>query len=352
MKDVKKNKKIWFLCVFFLVFIVAFAMGVAFYFHQQQNLDEKTEEVSTRKDEVEEEITSTATPLLYEVTKEGIETKMYLFGGIHLADSRAYPMNSIILDAYQSSDALAVEFDLVAYSKNFRKQIETLRYMLPQDGKTLEDYFGTSSYEMLIQYMKENHIYNSAYEMYRPVFIYSLLNSVISEKSGLDTNKGIDMYFLKQAKADKKEILEVESAEEQYSLLGSFSDSLFTLLIEDMLVNENLYIEETKKSYEAWLQGDGTAILSSPGNVDEEQLKELEKLYPGLLDMLFDYNEKLITERNKTMTEKADLYFKEGKNVFFVVGAGHIVGEDGVASRLERLGYTVHAVSYTNEKKE
>lgn len=54
----------------------------------------------------------------------------------------------------------------------------------------------------------------------------------------------------------------------------------------------------------------------------------------------------MINNRNTDMTDVVDNYFKEGKNVFVVVGAAHIVGENGLANELANLGYNVNLIDY------
>lgn len=286
---------------------------------------------------------SSATPLLYEVTKEGYDNKIYLFGSIHMADDRAYPMNDKIMEAFNNSDSLGVEFDLVAYSKDFSKQVETIKLMLCEENKTLADYLNEETYEMLIKYLKDNKAYNKAYEVYKPVLLYTLITNVAGEKSNLDSNKGIDNYFLKEAKKNKKEILELESPEFQYNLLISFPDELFDMMIKESITEEELMIEELKQLYEAWLKGDAKGIADSEEK-DEDDLKDLDE---NILEMLEDYNYKMLTDRNNSMTKKVDDYFKNKKNVFVVVGAAHIVGEDGLANQLQELGYSVEIVHYS-----
>ena len=46
------------------------------------------------------------------------------------------------------------------------------------------------------------------------------------------------------------------------------------------------------------------------------------------------------------MTEAAENFINEGKNVFFIVGAAHFAGEKGIISLLENDGYTVKRIEY------
>lgn len=343
--EYKKNNKKIYIFIVGLVLLIGVLLSFFIWKDYKDKLDRENDKVvdtDTSDNKDAEKVTSSATPLLYEVTKKGYDNKIYLFGSIHMADNRAYPMNDKIMEAYNNSDSLGVEFDIVAYSKDLKKQMEFMQLMLCEANKTLADYLDEETYEMLIKYLKDNKAYNKAYEVYRPVLLYSLITNVAGKKSNLNSNKGIDNYFLKRAKKDKKEILELESAEFQYNMLLSFPDELYALMIRESIAEEDLMIKELKDLYEAWLNGDATGIAGS----EEMKAEDLADIDKNILAMLEDYNFKMLTDRNNSMTKKVDGYFKDKKNAFVVVGAAHIVGEDGLADKLQKLGYIVKVVDY------
>lgn len=307
---------------------------------------ENVEQKETKKEEEEKNNNDLATPLLYKVTKEGSDNTIYLFGSIHAADDRAYPMRKEIMDAFNSSEYLAVEVDTISFQSDMNAMVEAMKPFVidPTSGKKLKDFMSEEGYNKTIQYMKDNKIYNAVYESYKPSFIYTLLSNVYVEKSGLDATKGIDMYFLNQAHKEKKQVLEYESADFQFKLLSSFSDGLAEAMILASISEEKAQTEGLKVMYDAWLKGDAKALLSS-ASADEEipEDDELMKKYGKELD---DYNNNLIGNRNEDMVTKTEEFFKDGKNVFVVVGELHVIGEEGLANQLEKAGYTVEQVEY------
>ena len=52
----------------------------------------------------------------------------------------------------------------------------------------------------------------------------------------------------------------------------------------------------------------------------------------------------MITDRNIGMAEKADRWLEDGKSVFFAVGAGHMINDEGVVKLLADKGYTVERI--------
>jgi len=47
----------------------------------------------------------------------------------------------------------------------------------------------------------------------------------------------------------------------------------------------------------------------------------------------------MFTERNLTMTDKIKGYLDEDSTVFVVVGAGHLIGEQGIVKLLKKAGF-------------
>lgn len=346
MENKKGSNKVWL--IFIGLILLLSIIGGSFYLSKDKFINKpNTKEIEKDKEEQKEK----ATPLLYEVIKNEEDTKIYLFGSIHAADGRAYPMQDKILDAFKTSKYLAVEFDVVAFERDFSLQMELVKMLLCENGKSLKDYLSPEGYEIIIKYMKDNNIYNEAYEMYKPGMIYSLISNVTIDKSNLKSNKGIDMYFLKKAKRSKKKILEVESAESQIQLLSTMPNEVYELMIRSYISEEEQEIASLKEMYEAWLTGDIAKYLDRSKETDldkiRESLSEEEKIYfDKIIQLLNTYNESLLNNRNNSMTTVVDNYFKEEKNVFVVVGAAHVVGETGLVNELKKLGYTVNQVEY------
>ena len=183
-----KNKKLW---LFEIILFILFLGGSFFIF---KSLDKKNNNDDIKQSEVEkEESKKIATPLLYEVTKKCSENKIYLFGSIHVADDRAYPMQDKIIEAYKNSDYLAVEFDLIKYEKDLQEQIDTMTLLAYSDGSTIKEHMYEDSYNLMVNYLKENKMYNSLYDYYKPALFYSLISNVQAIKSELDAEKGKDM---------------------------------------------------------------------------------------------------------------------------------------------------------------
>lgn len=284
-----------------------------------------------KKEEAKPEPIPDNTPLLLEVTKEDSENKLYLFGSIHAADESMYPLPDYVMDAYKNSKAIAVEFDLIEYTKDLSSQMALLSQFVLPNGEKVSDYIDQERYNQGVEILKNAGLYSPVFDVYSPMFWFSLMENAAVLDADLDEKYGIDNYFLEQAKEDEKEIIELESAEYQYNLLSGFDyDAQVYLLTHS--------IDEYDEAKEA--------LLELYKSYKEGNEKELEKLLleESVDEYTKEYNDKLITIRNQNMAKSLEESLIEGKDVFCTVGLAHIIGEGGIADLLEQQGYTIQAI--------
>ena len=270
----------------------------------------------------------------WEVTSENSDGKLYLFGSIHAADKSAYPLTDVVMNAYNECESIAVECDIVAFEKDLTAQIEMSTDMVYTDGTKISDHLDNEIYEGLKKILVDNKSYMSAYDTFKPAMWMSLADVIVLEKAGLDEKRGLDRYFLKKATTDKKEILEIESIEFQTQMLMGFSDELMNIMLKSYIEDLDLQAEMLSELYDSWRAGD-TEKLYTIGSGEEDELTEAEKI------LIEDYNKQMLTDRNNGMVDKAEQYLSEGRKVFYIVGAMHMVGDDGIVEQLEAKGYTV-----------
>ena len=72
-----------------------------------------------------------------------------------------------------------------------------------------------------------------------------------------------------------------------------------------------------------------------------EELAEEDVIDVDIESLVDEYNTKLVTERNIAMTDKVEELLKGNKDVFYIVGSAHMIGEDGIVDLLQKRGYTV-----------
>ena len=288
-----------------------------------------------KENEIDDNKKETATPLFYKISNDENTATIYLLGSIHAADDSAYPLNETIMSAYENSDYLAVEIDTMAITSNFDLQLELAKKMLYIDGTTIKDELGEELYNKMVEFLETKNSYNNLYDNYKPAFFESLFENVIINDADMDANKGIDAHFLKLAKKDNKNILEIETAEFQYDLLLSNPIELDRLMINSYVDDYDNNVLEMKELYNAGKKGDIKELEEKLFSSDTEELSENEIM------MLEHYNQTLITDRNYGMVRALEKYMSEDKNVFCVVGLGHVIGDEGIIKLMQKNGYKI-----------
>lgn len=301
--------------------------------------------VDEKKEENKDLKQATSSPLLYEVTKEGSDIKLYLFGSIHAAKKELYPLPDYVLDSYKKSDAIAVEFDLIEYNQDLEKQLKLVEKFVNPDGKKIEEYLGKDTYDKAVEILKRNKIYNSLYDVYSPVMWFSLLENALIGDAKLYSTYGVDENILEMAKSDNKEIIELESADYQMNILFDVDIKVMSAYIKMIVDSYDESVETMESLYDGYEKGDNEKLIQLL-NEDQEIPDNIRKEYSkDIIKGLEKFNKALGNSRNIIMAEKLDNYFKDGKNIFCTVGLAHVIGDTSIIELLENKGYTIKQIS-------
>lgn len=290
--------------------------------------------------ETKQETPSDITPALWKLETESGKT-VYFMGSMHALPESAYPFPEAIMNAYESSDAVAFECDTVAYMSDLNAQMEMAEMATYSDGTTIKDHIDAEIYKELVDKLKGWNLYMSAYDYFKPAMWQSIIDEYLLSKTGLDASKGFDTYFLNKCKEDNKEIIEVESVEFQLNMMFGFSDTINNLLMESYATTttEEDYVSQLNDLYDAWSEGDIDKVAESD-EIDESEFTEEE------IAAYNDYNKQMLDDRNVTMANKLIELSKGDKNVFFIVGAAHYPGDKGILKLLDDAGVKYERIDY------
>jgi uncharacterized protein YbaP (TraB family) len=194
-------------------------------------------------------------------------------------------------------------------------------------GEGLRDNLAPSLYAALDEQLKSLGVSIATLDSYRPWVVLTTLEQLLLEDLGYLPENGIDVYFLDKA-AQTKVILELETMEFQLELLYSMPDELIITSLEYEVENMPLS-EDMEELFNIWQHGD---------------IEEMESfLFKGLAEepALAPYYEKIFDERNFKMAGKIEGFLADNEIYFIVVGAGHLVGENGLINLLTEKGYAL-----------
>ena len=280
-------------------------------------------------------------PMLWKVTDPEGHT-LYLFGTIHVGDGRTDAVLEKVAPILLSCDALAVEFDLVAYESDLDAVMADYQQFLYLDGSSVRDHMPQELYDRCAALLGEAGAYSPMLDYYNLAMWAQLTEqAALMTRSSLSPELGMDRSLIYLSYENELPVLDVESASFQMNLLNSFPDELYLLQIQAVLDYLDEYGESVDELYNAWLDGDYDAILAL--NESEEGTEDYTEEQLALVE---GYNKALLDDRNVGMAEVALGYMAEGKTVFFAVGTGHMVGDKGLVQLLTDAGCTVERVDY------
>lgn len=277
----------------------------------------------------------TPTPALWKATDPDSGNELYLMGTIHVVSEEKFSLPDYILDVYENSDGIAVEYDVRELEKMSVVQ-EMLQYMIYTDGTKISDHISDEAYEAGKTCFTDMGMYSSMLDVYMPGFWMNQIEvSVMMSLKNLSEN-GVDAKFTDMAEKDGKEVVSIETLEIQAGAMvgypDDYADYCLKALPEEIDDLEGL-AESLGQLYDLW----------ASGKIDEmEELSDESADIPEeLLDSYNEYNDKMLYKRNEGMADRAAEFLKNGDNYFFMVGSLHFAGDRGVDDLLEAKGFTV-----------
>jgi len=251
---------------------------------------------------------------------------VYVLGSLHLSKKEIYPLNQKIESAFDQSNVLAVEANINDIKKiDIQKLMESAFY---PGNDTLEKHVSPETHEWVRKETSGLGIPIELINKQKPWFLSMTLVALETLKLGLDPNLGIDKYFLSKAEG-KKKILELESLDYQINLLSNLSDKDQELFLVYTLRDLKIMEQEVNKLIQTWSSGDTKGMESILTRSASED-KSLSPIF-----------EKLIYERNRKMVLKIEDFLGTKETYFIIVGAGHLVGDQGIIEILRGKGYIV-----------
>jgi len=252
---------------------------------------------------------------------------VYLLGSIHYADESFYPLRNEIERAFFNSDHLVVEINI--------DETKALRYreLVREKGsyrgdKTIRDEISNETYRQLEYRLNRLGLPVDMVHKQKPGVMVLTLTAVQVMKMGFMPDLGIDAYFIRGAANANKNIIELETVDEQLDVFLNITDG-------DLLLREALFSMHEAETMMmdmifCWKRGDEACL---EGVLFEDALNN----YPSFVS-IYDI---LFFRRNEDMANDIKSFLGSDGTYFVVIGAGHLVGDKGIPSLLEKAGYEV-----------
>lgn len=254
--------------------------------------------------------------------------QVYLLGSIHYADESFYPLRGQIERAFDSADHLVVEINID------EDKAQKYRELVQQQGsyrgeKTIRDAISQETFLQLQYHLRRLGMPLEMVHKQKPGMLVLTLTAVQVMKMGFMPEMGIDAYFLQQALASNKNIIELETIEDQMDIFLNISDG-------DLLLRETLYSMDEAEilmmdMIVCWKRGDVACL-------ERILFEDALDRYPSFVSIY----DTLFFRRNEDMANDIKAFLKNKGTYFVVIGAGHLVGDKGIPELLRNAGYQVN----------
>lgn len=259
---------------------------------------------------------------------DSADSRIYLGGTCHMLRASDWPLPAAFEFAYRQSEIVVFETNLEGMeAADF--QMKLLERVQLSNGLTLQSVLSPEVYQQLVHYCASNQFPIAVLQRLKPSFAMISLALLEYQKLGV-TQEGVDHYYLKRAHRDAKSVRFFETLEEQIDLLCSLGDGN-----EDAFVSYSL--DEMESAAEAihqilnhWRSGSRVELNAL---INEEMRTASPVIY-----------QRMLADRNKKWMSSILEYFNTPAVEYVLVGAAHLVGEDGLLQQLEKRGFKVTQV--------
>jgi uncharacterized protein YbaP (TraB family) len=257
--------------------------------------------------------------LLWKISGNELSKPSFLFGTFHLLCRDDIHFSDQLKKAISNCDEIYMELDMDDPSTMF----SAMMYMNMRDDTTLSDLYSPNDYDRLKNYFSDTlKMPLALLQKTKPYFLVALLYPRMMDCT---SPAGVEEELLTLAKTDKKEVQGLETMQFQASVFDSIP---YQWQAKQLLKNIDSF-SVNKKEFETMLDFYKSQNLDSIKTMLGKSEFGSEK-----------YDDLLLNNRNKRWVQKLDSVMKE-KSVFVAVGAGHLVGQEGLISLFKKQGYTV-----------
>lgn len=279
--------------------------------------------------------------LLWKITGNGLQKPSYIIGTYHLAPVSFTDSISGLKDALAATEQVYGEIVMADMTSPENMTKMQAAMMLP-DGQTLDKLYTADEMARINTLVKSvlgveltNPMVMQQLGNLTPQALQTQLGVLIYLKKhpGFNPNESFDNYFQKEAVAKGKGVGGLETFDFQINVLfKSMSMERQKQLLLCMADNLEFNEEQTENVVKAFFAQDLDGIE-----------KAMDAKLNNTCDGTPEEKDILIYNRNAEWMKQMPDIMKQ-KATFFAVGAGHLPGEKGILSLLQKAGYTVEGV--------
>ncbi len=248
---------------------------------------------------------------------------LYVLGSVHLLRPDAYPLPAAIEKAYEASDVVVFELDLDEMQAGAAQMMQRGLYA---DGSSLCSHVADSTCALVASRLDALPAVRPFVERAEPWMAALVLTTTMLQQAGYRADLGLDAHFHARAVQDGKPRRALETLEEQIGFMDGLDPHEQEQFLHFTLREMERATTQVDTMTALWKRGDAAGLSALA-------LDDLSDL-PG-------FRSRMLTERNRAWVPPLTALVAEGHTPLVVVGALHLVGEDGLLALLEAQGFTV-----------
>jgi uncharacterized protein len=253
------------------------------------------------------------------------DSDIYLFGTFHMLPAKLDWERPNMVKAFDNSSILILEADVQGAAPGDVVNLIKKYGIAPADAPLRS----RLTPDQLAQYEKVAAALGldpAVLDPYQPWYASTVLSVKYAEKHGYSPAEGADEKLVKAAETETKPLAYLETVQQQIGFLASLPTDTQTEMFVATL-NELSTDDQTLPSMQAaWMKGDTRAMAG----LFDQSVKAVPDLYKTL-----------VIDRNKRWADEIQKLMAGSGKVFIAVGAGHLVGSDGVVALLRQRGFKV-----------
>ena len=253
------------------------------------------------------------------------DNHIYIGGTIHILSKDDYPLPKEFTKAYNDSEILVFEANLDEMSTPEAQR--ALQYASAyRNGQSLVNYLSLDTLNLLTTYLQKEGFPVDVMLRLKPGIVTTAISLNALKKLGI-TEEGVDTYFAKLAKQDRKKQLYLESIEDQIGFITNIGVGNEENYIGYSMLELKNISQDINQMRDAWRKGNINLL-------NKKDMDILKNQFPNIY-------QNVLVNRNNDWIPKLQQLFRTKKVEYVLVGALHLSGKDGILYKLKSLGYKV-----------
>ena len=265
--------------------------------------------------------------LVYQV--EGPNGRFYLAGSMHLLHAERASLPAPLERAYRNSASIVMEIDTDdGDAQDAGARLLEAAQLAPDTS--LQALLGEARWNTVRSALAEAGFDAERASRFEPWGLALLLTQAGFARQGYTSAAGVEQQLTERARRDGKPISGLETAAMQIALLDGLDMNVQRQMLDLTLEEVQEMPQMLDELEDAWRAGDRQRLEA----LLLEGYRQMPELYTALL-----------VERNRRWVSQIRAWPTTSPPRLVLVGALHVVGEQGLPALLQRAGYTVQRLT-------